>query len=274
MVTLAEDAAMKRDSKELYHIVKDLTSSGPKKGMPIKDDFGKTLSTHEEQAKQWKHHFETVLNCPEPVICNDFNLDVPAPFDIGPEEISISEVQHAIKKLKNNKAAGIDEIPAEYLKGGGDTMAQTLTHICNLVWSGEKVPDDWKKGIILPLPKKGDLANCSNWRGILLLSIPGKVMATVLMNRIKTAIDQQLRPQQTGFRPHRSCCQQIFTLRQIIDKCLAWRKPVLVNYIDFKKAFDCIHRDSLVYSSTLRFASESYQHHQKFLPKQPVRSES
>ena len=67
------------------------------------------------------------------------------------------------------------------------------------------------------------------------------------MNRIKTAIDQQLRPQQAGFRPHRSCCQQIFTLRQIIDKCLACRKPILVNYIDFKKAFDCIHRDSLWY---------------------------
>ena len=125
----AEDAAMKGDSKELYRIVKDLTSSGPKKGMPIKDDFGKTLPTHEEQAKQWKHHFETVLNCPEPVICYDFDLDVPAPFDIGPDEIYISEVQHAIKKLKNNKAAGIDEIPAEYLKGGGDTMAQTLTHM-------------------------------------------------------------------------------------------------------------------------------------------------
>ena len=63
---------------------------------------------------------------------------------------------------------------------------------------------------------KKNLANCNNWRGISLLSIPGKVMATVLLNRIKVAVDQQLRPQQAGFRPHRSCCDQVFALRQII----------------------------------------------------------
>jgi len=67
-------------------------------------------------------------------------------------------------------------------------------------------------------------------------------MASVLLNRIKGAVDVQLRQQQAGFRAGRSCCDQIFALRQIIDKVTALNEPLLVNFIDFRKAFDCIHR--------------------------------
>jgi hypothetical protein len=56
--------------------------------------------------------------------------------------------------LKNNKSAGLDNILAEYLKGGGDVTVKTLTNICNRVWKQEEVPDDWRNGIIIPLPKK------------------------------------------------------------------------------------------------------------------------
>jgi len=70
-------------------------------------------------------------------------------------------------------------------------------------------------------------------------------MATVILNRMRTAIDKKLRPDQAGFRLGRSCCEQILTLRQIVDKCLAWQKPILMNFVDFKKDFDCIHRESL-----------------------------
>ena len=241
----AESAATIGDSKTLYRIVKDLSGADRKSGCPIKDDNGTTLSTHEEQLKQWRHHFEAVLNCPEPAVLHDFAAETVPQLDICLEEFSAAEVQSAIRKLKNNKSAGMDNILAEYLKGGGDVMLRTLTNICNRVWKLEEVPEDWKNGIIIPLPKKGDLTRCTNWRGISLLSIPGKVMSTVLLNRIRSAIDKMLRPNQAGFRPGRSCCEQIFSLRQIVDKCLAWQRPVLMNFIDFKKAFDCIHRESL-----------------------------
>ena len=75
------------------------------------------------------------------------------------------------------------------------------------------VPQDWKNGIIIPLPKKGNLIDCNNWRGITLLSIPGKVLASVILERIKDAVDKQLRQEQAGFRKGRSCCEQIFMLR-------------------------------------------------------------
>jgi len=111
----------------------------------------------------------------------------------------------------------------------------------------ECAPADWKNGIIIPLPKKGDLSDCGNWRGITLLSVPGKVFSRILLNRMQDAVDQLLRQQQAGFRRGRSCTEDIFTLRQIssLEKVTEGRQPVIVNFIDLRKAFDSIHRPAL-----------------------------
>jgi len=60
------------------------------------------------------------------------------------------------------------------------------------LWQTNNVPSEWRNGIIIPLPKKGDLTDCINWRVITLLSVPGKVFSSVLLGRIKNAIDSQL----------------------------------------------------------------------------------
>jgi len=78
--------------------------------------------------------------------------------------------------------------------------------------------------MIVPLPKKGDLSDCNNWQGITLLSFSGKVFACVLLVRIQKAVDTNLRQEQAGFRPGRSCNDQIFALRQIIEKVTALQK--------------------------------------------------
>ena len=95
--------------------------------------------------------------------------------------------------MKNNKAPGLDEKPAELLKHGGQAMVGKLSHIFNLMWNLEDVPDDWRAGVITKLPKKGDISDCNNWRGITLLSIPGKVFCTVLLKRLQSAVDKRLR---------------------------------------------------------------------------------
>jgi len=112
---------------------------------------------------------------------------------------------------------------ADNLKGSGNIVAEILTTTCNIIWRCEEVSEDWKNGIVLPLPKKGDLTQCTNWRRISLQSMPGEVMATILLNRMRMAVDRTLHSNQAGFRPGRFCCDQIFLLRQIIDKCLAWQ---------------------------------------------------
>ena len=89
------------------------------------------------------------------------------------------------------------------------------------------------KKIIVKLPKKGNLSDCNNWRGI------------TLLNRVQNAVDQTLREEQAGFRKGRSCTEQIFALRNIIEQSLEHQKNLVINFIDFKKAFDSVHRPSL-----------------------------
>ena len=106
-------------------------------------------------------------------------------------------------------------------------------------------PSEWGKGIILPLPKKGDLSYCNNNRGITLLDIAGKVFFTIMLLRVKYQLDCKMRENQAGFRKSRSCVDHIFSLNQVIEKCLDQQLPCLISFIDFKAAFDSVHRPSL-----------------------------
>ena len=99
--------------------------------------------------------------------------------------------------------------------------------------------------MIVKIPKKGDLTDCNNWRGITLLSVPSKILAKTIMQRISNAVDMKLRKEQAGFRKHRGCIDQIFALRTIIEQCTEWQRQIYVNFVDFEKAFDSIHRESL-----------------------------
>ena len=94
-------------------------------------------------------------------------------------------------------------------------------------------------------PKKGDLSDCNNWRGITLLSVPGKIFCSILLNKIRSAVDHVLREEQAGFRPGRSCIDQIFALRNILEQSNEWQSPLIINFIDFQKAFDCVDRKAL-----------------------------
>ena len=131
------------------------------------------------------------------------------------------------------------------LKADPATSAKCLVGLFNMVWTKEEVPEDWQKGIIIKLPKKGDLSECGNWRGINLLSVPGKVFCRVLLHRIKASIERILREEQAGFRGGRSCVDQIFVLRTIIEQSLEWNSSLYINFIDFEKAFDSVHHTTL-----------------------------
>src|SRR5215813_10576892 len=101
-----------------------------------------------------------------------------------PQEISVIEVHKAIKSLKCGKAAGVDEIRPEMLKAGGTITVQWLHHIMQKAWEEGRIPEDWNKAIIVPIYKKGNKMECSNYRGISLLSVPGKVYASTLRREL------------------------------------------------------------------------------------------
>lgn len=148
-------------------------------------------------------------------------------------------------RTKSGKAAGPDDIPAEALKADTETTVEMLFPLFEKIWEEEDIPADWKEGYLIKIPKKGDLSNCANYRGITLLSVSGKIFNRVLLDRMKDAVDHRLRDEQAGFRKERSCTDQIATLRIILEQSTEWNSPLYINFVDYEKAFDSVHRKSL-----------------------------
>jgi endonuclease/exonuclease/phosphatase family metal-dependent hydrolase len=242
----SEEAFKHGDLKTVYQTTKAICNKPNRKGDIIKDKDGKLLTTEREQAARWIEHFEKVLNQPEPNEVFQFdNIEKAQTLKMKKGEFTVAELRQALKQLRNGKAAGEDGIAPEMLKHCDELSELYLLKLCNEVWNSEKVPSSWRKGVIVKLPKKGDLRECGNWRGITLLPLVYKLFFRMLINRIKSAVDSKIGEQQAGFRSGRSCADQIFTLRYIIEQCLEWQQPLLVNFIDFEKAFDSLHRETL-----------------------------
>ena len=119
--------------------------------------------------------------------------------------------------------------------------------------------------------KKGNLRDCSSYRGIMLLSTPGKVLNTVLLERMKEVVDPKLREQQAGFRWNRSCADQIASLRIIVEQSLEWNSPLYINFIDYDKAFDSVDRDNVEVTETLWSPREENHPHPVHLPGHELR---
>ena len=141
-------------------------------------------------------------------------------------------------------AAGPDGIPPEALKADVQTSTEMIHPLLMKIWKkNEQIPVEWKKAYLVNLPKKGDLSSCNNWRGIMLLSIPCKILTRIILERIKKALDETLREEQAGFRQDRSCTDHIATLRIIIEQSLEWQIQLYSVFVDFQKAFDSVDRD-------------------------------
>ncbi|VDO62624.1 unnamed protein product [Schistosoma margrebowiei] len=146
----------------------------------------------------------------------------------------------AIRQIKGGKAAGPDYIPAEALKSDIEVSTNMLHLLFKKIWEEEQVPMNWKEGHLIKIPKKGDLSKCGNYRGVTLLSAPGKAFNRVLLNRMKDAVDAKLRDQQAGFRKDRSCTDRIATLRIIVEQSIERNSSLYINFIDYDKAFDSL----------------------------------
>ena len=218
----AETASYRGDLRTLHNITKQLCGKMSTCNSHIKDSNGNILHTEREQAERWKEHFSSVLNREDPEVIVTVEVGQQQELDIDISDITKEEIRRAIKKLKNNKAAGTDNIQAEMMKESEDISVDVLYTLFNRIWDEGSVPEQWKEGIIVKLPKKGDLTQCNNWRGITLLSVPGKVLCRILLERIKDEVDTILRKEQNGFRRNRSCTDNIFCLRNIIEQSLEW----------------------------------------------------
>ena len=102
--------------------------------------------------------------------------------------------------LKKGKSAGFDNIPAELVQAGGEDVITALTTICNKIWQTGEWPTLSIQSLVITLPKKGNLQQCQNYKTIIVISHPSKVMLKIILNRLKPQEGKFIAEEQAGFR--------------------------------------------------------------------------
>jgi hypothetical protein len=162
-----------------------------------------------------RNHFSQLLNIHGVKDVRQTEVHTAEPLVPKP---SVFEVQMAIEKLKRHKSPGIDQIPAELIKAAGRIIRSEIHKLIISIWNKEELPGKWKESVIVPIYKKGDKTDCSNYRGISLLSTTYKILSKILLSRLTRYAEEIIWDHQCGFRRSRSTTDHIFSIRQILEK--------------------------------------------------------
>jgi len=164
---------------------------------------------------RWRKYFSQLFNVHGVKEVGQAEIHTAEPLVPEP---SASEVELAIEKLKSHKWPGIDQIPAELIKEGGRTIYLEIHKLIISISKKDKLPEDWKEWIIVPIHKKGDKTDCNNYRGISLLPATYKILSNILLSRLIPYATEIIGDHHCGFRRNRSTIDHIFCIRQILEK--------------------------------------------------------
>ena len=178
-------------------------------------------ANQQERIKLWKQHFENLLGNLPKITHEPITGIISKQLDIKLGPFTQEELDSVLRKIKNRKAAGLDEIPPEVWKTR--QFDDILLRHCNAVYNQNPI-DRWMKGCILPFPKKGDLRLAKNYR-----AIAAKIYNALQRNRIEPKIDNILRKNQNGFRINRSTTSQILTIPRILEGVRAKKSTSDIN---------------------------------------------
>ena len=128
-------------------------------------------------------------------------------------------------------------------------LADPLCKLFNFIFENNLYPGSWTRGIVVPVPKKGDLSDVNNYRGITLTSILSKIYSHILDNRLRSWVDDIniLNECQFGFMQNKSTVDCLFILQSVVKNQLYHERKLYCAYIDFQKAFDLIYRNGIWY---------------------------
>ena len=148
------------------------------------------------------------------------------------------EVKWALGGITTNKANGGDGIPVELFQFLKDDAVKVLHSICQQIWKTQQWPQDLKMSVFIPIPKKGNAKECSNYHKITLISHTSKVMLKILQTRFQQYLNHELPDVQDGFRKDRGTTDQIVNIRWIREKVREYQENIYFCFIDYAKAFD------------------------------------
>ena len=150
------------------------------------------------------------------------------------------EVKWALGGITMNKGSGGDGIPVELFQILKDDAVKVLHSICQQIWKTQQWPQDWKRAVFIPIPKKGNAKECSNYPTIALISHASKVMFKILQARLQQYMNYELPDVQTGFTKGREIRNDIANIHWITEKAREFQKNIYFCFIDYAKAFECV----------------------------------
>ena len=203
----------------------------------IKDRNGMDLTEAEGIKKRWQEYTEELY---KKDLCDPDNHD--GVITHLEPDILECEVQWALGSITTNKASEDDGIPVELFQFLKDDAVKVQHSICQQIWKTQQWPQDWKRSVFIPIPKKGNARECSNCCTIALISHASKVMLKILQARLQQYMNRELPDGQAGFRKGRGTRDQIASICWIIKKAREFQKNVFTDYV---KAFDCVDHNKL-----------------------------
>ena len=144
-----------------------------------------------------------------------------------------------------NKASGGDGIPVELFQLLKDDAVQLPHSLCQQFRKPQQCPQDWKRSVFIPIPKKGNAKVCSNYCTIARISHASRVMLKILQASLQQYVNRELPDVQAGFRKGRGTRDQIASFHWIIEKARQFQKNISFCFTDYAKAFDCVDHNKL-----------------------------
>jgi hypothetical protein len=240
--------------KAVLNLRSGLSKTTPSNVKPMKKSDGTVCTTPEENAEVFRKHFEQLYGRkPEydPTVLDDLpQHPVANDCDHLPTD---DEIRKAVMLLKNTGPGdtGICASVWKCLLDSEETFDLIKQFVMSF-WINERPPPEWELGILKILPKKGDLSDPGNHRGIMLLEVAYKIIAIIILARIKPIEEGLDHESQCGFRPGRGCTDAVFNLKQAIRKRREHGLSTWVFFMDLVKAFDRVPRE-LLWEVLLKF---------------------
>ena len=155
------------------------------------------------------------------------------------------EVKWALGRITTNKARGGDGIPVELFQILKDDAVKVLYSKCQQIWKTQQWPQDWKRSVFIPIPKKGYAKECSDSCTVALISHASKVMLKILQARLQQYVNRERPDVQAGFRKGRGTRHQIANIRWIIEEARELQKNIYFCFTDYTKTFDYVVHSKL-----------------------------
>ena len=196
----------------------------------IKDKNGTDLTEAEDIKKRWQEFAEEL-----------YKKDLHDPDDhhgvlthLEPDILECKD-KWTLRSITMNKASGGDGIPVELFQILEDDAVKVLHSVCQQIWKTQQWPQDWKRSVFIPIPKKDNAKECSNYCTIVLISHASKVMLEILQARLQQYVNRELPDVQAGFRKGRGTRDQIANILWTIKKAWEFQKNLYFCFIDYAK---------------------------------------